>query len=170
MRTLPALTAALLLACVDDSSREPQGVAADAPLVVLAPAPQLRGRYLCERDSLAALEGVDERLCDAGGDTTFTVRSDTIVSISRFEDLEVADSVSLFDYWNGTLKPLWTARLGGPPTDIARPNGRVDYFEARWERSNGVRDHIKITRDPGKWTQLHWVSFTCRDGSGIGCR
>ena len=161
----------LLLACgADDASRESLGPFADAPLVVLSPAPELRGRYLCESDSLASSEGVDVLHCDAGGDTTFTVRSDTIVSISRFEELDVADSTSLFDYWNATQRPLWTARLGGPPTDIARPNGRVDYFEARWEHSNGVRDNVRITRDPGRWTQLHWVSFTCRDSSGIGCR
>lgn len=143
-------------------------------LKVLSPAPPTRGLYLCITDSIAAANGDPRIQCEVGGDTNFVIRRDTISSISRPLGIaSVADSLTLFDYWNRELRSAWIARLGGPPTDIGATSRMSHYFEAVWDRTNGVRDIVSLTRLGQGRVALKWASFDCRANAParmIACR
>ena len=172
LRRQIALFIAVLVGC-----RVGSETGAAKPTDVLAlgrAAPDVRGLYLCRFDSIAAAHGDPKTQCRAGDDTTFEIRRDTVVYISVEEALEVPDSVSLFDFWHSTLRAEWTAKLGAP-TDIADDSRSVppfefEYFEVRWDRQDGRRDLVTLSRSPGRWARLRWVALSCLESEAIGCK
>lgn len=155
----------------------PAIVAAQGPidsLRVLSPAPAVRGRFLCSVDSVSASLGDPKVTCKAGGDTSFVIRRDSISSITRpGSAVAVPDSVSLFDYWNRVARADWVRRLGGPPTDIGESSASTPYFEAVWDRPNGVRDIVSLRRSASGRVSSSWGSYDCRPTApvkAIACR
>ena len=172
--------ASLLLAGVACTSADKPAAAKDAEGIrVLGKAPDPRGRYLCQVDSIStAVHGVLQIDCEVGGDTTYTVRNDTVVFITRYEKAPDADSkLGLLDYWKQHLAPEFEKRFGGRASNIAQSTRGLDfeYFEATWDRPNGIRELITVSRrvesgQPPTRRVVKRETLDCRTKGPIGCR
>lgn len=155
--------------------------AIDGEFHVLGRAPDARGRFLCDVDSIATVVARTEvKTCRVGGDTIYSVRNDTIVYLEWELPADTADSsMSMLDYWKDRLAPAWERRFGGRPTKIHErfQGSQFAYFEAYWDFPNGVRHFVTINhaQTPGARSQNRFVrrkSIDCRPAPGdrpIGC-
>ena len=133
-------------------------------LGVLNVVPNIRGRAVCEVDSIASSKGEFVADCDFGDGVRRTVHGDTIFAVVRKSVPPVPDSgMALLDYWNHHLRDNWESKMGRVADDLN--SDRSDYadrFEAIWNDSTGVRHLLTLERRPGQAVELQYLSIDCR--------
>ncbi len=168
-----------LLAIGSCGAPEPRG-ANTASLQVMQKAPLLHARYLCgvdpsKVDSMAWTSSDSSWIeCRAGGDTMFSIRHDTVVYIEHSVYAPPAPiSMSMLDYWNSMLRPVWSKHFGRPPDMIAARQLGDSLFEAIWNVVNAFRSVVQITKASGGFA-VKIYSLDCRKNGGQrqpwGCR
>ena len=153
-----------LFAC--DEQRSQQEVVLSNSLAVLHAVPDIRGRAVCNVDSLASRTQTEVvARCDFGHGVTATIHGDTIFSVERTVVPPVPDSgQSLLDYWNSHLRHGWEAALGGRPDNLnSHRSDQSNRFEAIWDTPTGVRQLITLERTSTKGLVLQHLSIDCRE-------
>jgi hypothetical protein len=161
---LLALAASTQGAC--SGAKEPAVPAIPDSLAVLRAVPDLRGRAVCQVDSIASpVSGVFIAHCDLGDGAEVTVHGDTMFSVERTSAPQVPDSgQSLLDYWNHHLRSEWEAHIGRRADNLNSDKSEyAERFEVVWDEPSRVRHLVTLERPKDRPLSLRHLAIDCRE-------
>lgn len=137
-------------------------------LMVGRQVPNIRGRAVCDVDSLAS--SVSKYLiskCDFGGGLSITLHRDTVYSIKRSRSMQVLNgSEPLLDVWNREFRDVWETTLGRRPDNLnSEVAENITRFEVVWDQPGGVRHMITLARPrlQPHTLEFAYLAIDCRE-------